>query len=133
MIATTRTVTTKDTHEDIAAAVLLDHHNGDGYEWMDKIGAEGWAAVPNWGSEGWDLGQWPYVMVAATKTADKNGALYGMATYCEGDTTTSWFRSQIAQWEAITEQAFFSWTMGQAPGPADLPATAAGLPDRDRC
>jgi hypothetical protein len=34
--------------------------------------------------------------------------------------------------EAITEQAFFSWTVGQAAGPMNLPATAADLPESDR-
>lgn len=130
---TTTEVVTADTGETIPGApVLGDFHFGDGYDWIDAIAEDGWTAIPNWGSEGWDLGQWPYVVVAAIRTADRIGNLFGVATYCEGDVTTRYFRTKRAQWDAITEQAFFSWKNGQAAGPADLPAAAAELPARDR-
>ena len=132
MTSTTKSIVTADTGETVTAAVLTDYHAGDGYEWMDRIVGAGWVPVPNWGSQGWDLGQWPYVIVTVATTTDGERVMYGVGTYCEGDTSTTWYRTQAAQWEAITEHAFFSWTMGQAAGPADLPATAAGLPDRDR-
>ncbi|MET3165268.1 UNVERIFIED_ORG: hypothetical protein ABIB19_003702 [Arthrobacter sp. UYEF10] len=129
----TASVTTQDTNEVIPAAVVLgDYHLNDGYDWMDLIGEHGWAAVPGWGSEGWDLGQWPYVIVAATAATDNTGKLYGVATYCEGDVTCTYYRTQARQWDAITEHAFFSWKHGQAHGPADLPEAAAELPSRDR-
>lgn len=42
-----------------------------GYEWAERLnngdaGATpgGWVVVPVWGRHGWDLGEWPYVMVA---------------------------------------------------------------------
>ena len=95
---------------------------------MEAIEAEGWTVLGSWGCDGWDLGQWPYVMVAAIRTADAIGNLFGVASYCEGDVTCTFYRTQHAQWEKITEHA----KNGQAHGPADLPEAAAELPSRYR-
>jgi hypothetical protein len=108
-------------------SVLGDYHMNGGYDWMELIEAEGWAVVPSWGCDGWDLGQWPYPMVAARRTADSIGNLFGVATYCEGDVSCTFYRTTARQWEAITEQAFFHWKNGQAHGPDDLPEAAAEL------
>nr|WP_015061952.1 hypothetical protein [Arthrobacter sp. J3.40]AFK89329.1 hypothetical protein [Arthrobacter sp. J3.40] len=130
---TTETVTTADTNEAIeGVSVLRDYHENGGYDWMELIEAEGWAVLGVWGCDGWDLGQWPYVMTAVTRTADTIGGLFGIASYCEGDVKTTYYRSQRAQWEAITEHAFFSWKNGQAHGPDNLPEAAAELPSRYR-
>jgi hypothetical protein len=129
----TRTVTTKDTGEVIEGVTVLgNYHMNGGYDWMELIEAEGWAVIPNWGCDGWDLGQWPYVMVAGIRTADSIGDLFGLATYCEGDVTCAYYRTQARQWDAITEHAFFNWKNGQAQGPGDLPEAAAELPSRYR-
>jgi hypothetical protein len=130
---TIRTVTTADTGETVdGVPVLVDYHMNDGYDWMDVIAEHGWSVLSGWGCDGWDLGQWPYVMVAAIRTADTIGKLFGVATYCEGDVRCTFYRSNARQWEAITEQAFFHWKNGQADGPEDLPETAAELPVRYR-
>ncbi|WP_235509734.1 hypothetical protein [Arthrobacter sp. Soil761] len=93
---TTETVTTADTGEVITdAPVLRDYHANGGYDWMDLIAEHGWTVIPSWGSEGWDLGNWPYVMVAVIRTADSIGNLFGIATYCEGDVKTYWCRCVI--------------------------------------
>ncbi len=92
----TATVTTTDTGEAIdGVTVLGDYHMNGGYDWMELIEAEGWAVIPSWGCDGWDLGQWPHVMVAATRTADSIGNLFGVATYCEGDVSCYWCRCVI--------------------------------------
>ena len=130
---TTKTVTTQDTGETIdGATVLGDYHENGGYDWMELIGEHGWAVIPSWGSDGWDLGNWPYVMVAATRTADSIGNLFGVATYCEGDVSCTYYRTKARQWDAISEHAFFQWKNGQAHGPDDLPEAAAELPSRYR-
>ena len=130
---TKRTVTTVDTGETVHdVPVLVDYHMNDGYDWMDVISEHGWAVIPSWGCDGWDLGQWPYVMVAVTRSADSIGNLFGIATYCEGDVTCTYYRTKARLWDAITEQAFSSWKNGQAQGPADLPEAAAELPSRYR-
>lgn len=90
------TITTEDTGETIHdLPVLVNYHMNDGYDWMDVISEHGWAVIPSWGCDGWDLGQWPYVMVAGIRTADKIGNLFGMATYCEGDVKTYWWKCDI--------------------------------------
>lgn len=129
----TDTVTTADTGEEVEGiTVLRDYHMNGGYDWMELIEEHGWAVIPSWGSDGWDLGQWPYVMVAGIRTADGIGNLFGVATYCEGDVTCTFYRSKSQQHEAITKHAHYWWKNGTAHGPANLPETATELPDRDR-
>ncbi|MET3721210.1 MULTISPECIES: hypothetical protein [unclassified Arthrobacter] len=99
---------------------------------MDTIEGTAWSVLPNWGSEGWDAGSWPYIILAVARTRDRTGELFGYGTYVEGDTSTYWFRAQAACYEAITAEVFFHWASGQSDGPDSLPAAAAELPDRDR-
>jgi hypothetical protein len=128
----TRTATA-DSAEPVAVPVLpADDRAGDGYDWMDTLEGTAWSVLPNWASEGWDAGAWPYIIVAAARTRDPNGELFGYGTYVEGDTSTHWFRSQDACFEAITAEVFFHWTSGQSDGPDNLPTTAAELPEQDR-
>jgi hypothetical protein len=35
----------------------------EGYERMEFAPRLGWAAISSWGLNGWDLGNWPYVVV----------------------------------------------------------------------
>ena len=124
---------TADTAETVTAPALpADDRAGDGYDWMDTLEGTAWSVLPNWGSEGWDAGSWPYIIFAVARTRDRNGELFGDGTYVEGDTSTYWFRSQDACFEAITTEVFFHWSHGQSHGPEKLPATAAELPDQDR-
>ncbi|RNL55664.1 hypothetical protein [Arthrobacter oryzae] len=124
---------TGDTVEPVTAPVLpADNRSGDGYDWMDTLEGTAWSVLPNWGSEGWDAGAWPYIILAVARTRDGNGELFGYGTYVEGDTSTYWFRSQDACFEAITAEVFFHWAFGQSHGPDHLSATAAELPDLDR-
>jgi hypothetical protein len=128
----TRTVT-PDTAETVTAPVLpADDRAGDGYDWMDTLEGTAGSALPNWGSDGWDAGSWPYIILAAARTRDRTGELFGYGTYVEGDTATHWFRCQDACFEAITAEAFFHWASGQSHGPDHLLATAAELPAKDR-
>jgi len=130
---TTSTITTKDTGETIhGVTVLRNHRENFGYDWMDLISEHDWTALGNWGSDGWDLGQWPYIILATTQTADEKGPLFGVATYTEGDVTCEYYRTQARQWDAITEHAYQWWKNGGADGPADLPEAAAELPSRYR-
>ncbi len=128
----TRTVTT-DTAEPVTAPALpADNRSGDGYEWMDTLEGTAWSVLPNWGSEGWDAGSWPYIIFVVARTHDSPEELFGYGTCVEGDTSTYWYRSQDACFEAITAEVFFHWTAGQSAGPDNLPATAAALPEQDR-
>ena len=35
----------------------------EGYERMEFAPRLGWTAISSWGLNGWDLGNWPYVVV----------------------------------------------------------------------
>ena len=66
----TRTATA-DTAEPVTAPVLpADDRAGDGYDWMDTLDGTAWSVLPNWGSEGWDAGSWPYIIFAVARTSD---------------------------------------------------------------
>ena len=126
--------TTQDTGEAVRAPQLpADDRTGDGYDWMDTLTNTPWSVLPNWGSEGWDAGAWPYIIFAAAKHYDGyRSTLYGYGLYIEGDTHTHWFRTVAARQEAITAAVFDFWKLAQSDGPADLPNTAAELPARYR-
>lgn len=114
--------TTKDTGEVIHAEAPHGRNDArgyslDGYDWIDAAETTGWYALSNWGKDGWDAGQWPYVIVALAKGQDEVGPFFGMTTYCEGDLETTFYRSQEQQWEAITEWCRWNWLHGQGDGP----------------
>jgi len=97
---------------------------------MEALDGTAWSVLPNWGSEGWDAGSWPYISPSpapATITGNCSAR-----DYVEGGTSTYWFRFQDACFEAITAEVFSHWFSGQSDGPDNLPATAAELPEQDR-
>ena len=129
----TKTVTTQDTGETIEGVTVLgNYHMNDGYDWMEEIWQHGWVVIPSWGADGWDLGSWPYVMLAGIRTADSIGNLFGVATYCEGDVSCTFYRTKARYWDEISRHAHFWWTSGQAGGPEDLPEKAADMPAKYR-
>lgn len=114
--------TTKDTGELVryTAPHGRNDHRGyslDGYDWIEAAATTGWHVIGSWGKDGWDCGQWPYVLMALAKGSDEHGNFYGITTYCEGDLATTFFRSQQEQWKAITEWCLWNWEHGQGDGP----------------
>jgi hypothetical protein len=91
---------------------------GDGYDVMAKASDEhGWHAVAMWGHDGWDLGDWPYVVVYVRKldpelvshAAGVCGGAYEMAYYVEGDVDVYRYLSAKQRERAIDELALFHW------------------------
>ncbi|MFK4298556.1 hypothetical protein ABH924_003727 [Arthrobacter sp. GAS37] len=114
-----RTVITQDTGEAIDGVTFLrDYHMNDGYDWLDVINEHGWYAISSWGEDGWDLAQWPYAIITATSTADRDGSLFGLAVYVEGDVICTYYRTQSAQWAEITRHAHYWWMQRR---PVDRP------------
>jgi hypothetical protein len=114
--------TTSDTGETVRfrAPHPRDDDGGyalDGYDWMDAAATTGWHVMANWGKDGWDCGQWPYVILTLARGKDEKGFFFGVTTYCEGDLTTKFFRSQERQWAYITEWCRWNWEHGQGDGP----------------
>ncbi|WP_051442209.1 hypothetical protein [Arthrobacter sp. H14] len=120
--ATKTPFTTADTGEAITAPV---------FRWNGEVlvleiearldGGDRLVGVAQLGAEGFDAGAWPLIILAVTRTADAAGELFGLGVYVEGDTGTTYYRTQSAHWEAITAEVFFHWNMGQADGPENLP------------
>lgn len=78
---------------------------GDGYDVMEAAAHERWVAIPAWGRDGWDLGDWPYVVIYARRTPDAHQLVY----YVEGDVTAYAYATREERNRAIDELAFFHW------------------------
>lgn len=96
LLQRTESVTTADSGETIQAPVLLDYHMNTGWDWMGEIEEKtGWHVVANWGVDGWDMGQWPYVIIVTAHVRHGGRVYWGLGTYCEGDVTTRWFKDRV--------------------------------------
>lgn len=63
----------------------------DGYSDMEAEARRGWEIISGWGSEGWDLGHWPYVAFYRRNHGD--GGL-GLLEIVEGDRTEWRFKTE---------------------------------------
>ncbi len=74
----------------------------DGYGFIEAANADGWRAISAWGRDGWDLGDWPYVVYVFRGDTER-------AWYCEGDITIETFASAEDREQATNEAALFYW------------------------
>lgn len=72
----------------------------DGWDDMEVAAEDGWHAVSGWGRDGYDLGDWPYVVISVRDTATASPGTsydraqrYQMRQTVEGDTTVYAFRT----------------------------------------
>ena len=82
----------------------------DGYGDIEVATKLGWTAVSSWGHDGWDLGNWPYVVISIRNVGDLYcGAAwqYQMRQTVEGDTTNYGFASAEDRNAAI--DYLFGW------------------------
>lgn len=85
-----------DTHH--ASAHGRDYRlSDDGYDDMEVAQRRGWTAIPSWGRDGWDLGNWPY---AAIYTRERDGK-FELQQVVEGDHDLYRFDSQADRDAAI--------------------------------
>lgn len=88
---------------------------GDGYDWMDLAERAGWFPAVNWGREGWDMGNLPYVIVLAysyvrvTLATGTAREAHGVLTYVEGDLTVQVFPRIADQSAALDGIAHWYW------------------------
>jgi hypothetical protein len=87
----------------------------DGYGWMSHL-RDGWQPIPGWGRDGWDLGDWPYAVVAHY---DGEG-VHGLGTYVEGDVYERSFATREERDAATDQIAALYWRLSRN-GPDDLP------------
>lgn len=74
----------------------------DGYDWMyDANPRLGYKEIAGWGADGWDLGDWPYVIISVSKD------LCTVLTYVEGDLTRARYASKADALAAIDAAFIF--------------------------
>ena len=74
---------------------------GDGYDFAAKRGI-----ISSWGAHGWDLGEWPYVVIGSGHNA--NGEWWNV-TRVEGDLTFRYFETQQELHADIDGIARYYW------------------------
>ena len=98
----------------------------DGYGWMSRL-RDGWRPVAGWGRNGWDLGDWPYAVVAHYDGEDVSG----LGTYVEGALYERSFPSREERDAATDQLAAFYWRLNEN-GPDDLPESDDDLAPHHR-
>jgi hypothetical protein len=82
-------VTGIDGPQPIATEAGFDPTGGDGYDYISWVEHnEGWEAEASWGLSGWDLGEWPLVILF-TKDEPTDSCPYCGAGRCRGSARTS--------------------------------------------
>jgi Domain of unknown function (DUF3846) len=76
-----------------------------GYETMSLAATNGWSTVASWGEDGWNLGNWPYVVFFARRSENR----WELAEYVEGDVRTYSFPDQASRDTVVDGLAFWYW------------------------
>lgn len=125
-------------HTETTLRLFEGSYVDDGYEFMAAGEAAGWRPVSAWGADGWDLGDWPYVVVMFRETGTAmepcpTCALFGSvrascdtcvgsgmvgraapferAIYVEGDITIETYASAGDRERATDETAMCYWRL----------------------
>lgn len=82
------------TRDELATHHLTEHgrdysRSDDGYGDMEQATKAGWHVLSGWGRDGWDLGDWPYVVLSVRDIAGS----FQLQSVCEGDHTIYVFNS----------------------------------------
>lgn len=78
---------------------------GDGYNVMEVAHQQKWRAIPGWGKDGYDLGDWPYVIIFMKNLQERYDIIY----YVEGDVTMYSAPTKEIRDAIVNEIAFFHW------------------------
>jgi hypothetical protein len=84
---------------------LFETSGHDGYERIDTASSRGWSPVPSWGSDGWDLGSWPLVVIFHRQSADG----FELAYNVEGSVTVYQYPTRELRDAATDCLAFWHW------------------------
>lgn len=90
--------------------------SGDGYDWMDDAIVAGWRVIGSWGADGWDMGDWPYVIVAYRQLPDQT---YMSIVRVEGDLAAAQ-HSDHAELTAFLDRTAQAYWRRNGRGPDDL-------------
>jgi hypothetical protein len=109
------------TRRELAEAQVDSHgrdysRSDDGYDDMEVARSEGWTVLSGWGRDGWDLGDWPYVVLSIRRVA---GApvqglepAWELLSVVEGDHTVYRFTSADDR-EAAIDYLFVWYGIGR--------------------
>lgn len=93
-----------------------------GYDYADTAHSEGYRALSAWGAGGWDLGDWPYVMVYIAPAT--NSVRYVV----EGDITQTDHPTRADMIARIDELAHWHWRHDPARYGSDMVEAVAAHP-----
>ena len=80
----------------------------DGYGIIEASRRWNWHVIAAWGQEGWNLGEWPYVIVFFQNREQE----YRLVLYVEGDITEYACPTRDLRNAVCDEIAFFYWKHG---------------------
>lgn len=78
---------------------------GSGYDWFDELRGTGWYEVALWGREGYNLGSWPFNIIAFYD--GPHG--FGVVTNTEGDMHLQVFETEQEREEETNKIAIHFW------------------------
>lgn len=92
---------------------VLQNRGYNGYDVMEVVERKRWKPISSWGSEGWDLGSWPYEIVffRTLKETSTTKGTFEVAHYIEGDVTCYSLPNREARYELVNAIAFDSWKL----------------------
>lgn len=96
--------------EPVSKANDFDGLNGDGYDFI-AASEEGhmWYSHSAWGLDGWDLGDWPYVIIQTAQEGTGEDASFLVRSRCEGDIDVWRFRTQEEAHAKVDHLAWWYW------------------------
>lgn len=81
----------------------------DGYDDMAINEKRGWRTLADWGKDGWNLGDWPFVVISVREVDGK----FQLLSVCEGDHTYYSFDT-LADREAAIDYLFLWYGAGKS-------------------
>jgi hypothetical protein len=90
----------------------------DGWSDMEVESKRGWEPISAWGSHGWNLGDWPYVMIYSRNRLLEPAAElpFELMSICEGDRTVYGFTTAEDR-DAALDYLFLWYAAGQSWAP----------------
>lgn len=97
-----------------------DFHNSDnGYDDMELNERAGWSTLASWGADGWDMGEWPYVVYSIRENDATRR--FELLEVCEGDHSRWSFSTRYDLYAALD---MILWISNE-----NVRAAALNLPD----
>lgn len=78
---------------------------GGGYDVIEALEMKGWQPISGWARDGYDLGNWPLVIVFHKNRPDA----YSVVEYVEGDVTMYTCPTKELREQITDEIAFWHW------------------------